>query len=280
MKNTVIRMAITIIGFAAAGAAQAFVGGIAVGLGEMDENIDRVTVSFSAEVQIETDEFTAKARIYHQPGMVRDEMNMGGHEIVTINRFDLNKVWVIMMQGMYMEVDPEKGSEQAPQYELISREVIGPETVNGISTTKYKSVYKTNDGKFGGFTWYTDDNIAVKAFMISEVKGKKERLKFEFISLERGSQAASLFEIPDGYRPMNMGGMAGMTQQMQQAQQDAAAYESAEEKAGQASNEDDPGYVEDVAKKSEQEAKDATSEEIVDEVGRSVRKGLGKLFGR
>ncbi len=280
MKNSFIRLAIAMIGLVAAGAAQAFVGGIAVGLGEMDENIDRVTVSFSADVQIETDEFTAKGRIYHQPGMVRDEMNMGGQEMVIINRFDLNKVWVIMMQGMYMEVDPEKGSEQAPQYELLSREVIGPEMVNGIAATKYKSVYKTKDGKFGGFTWYTDDNIAVKAFMISEIKGEKERMKFEFISLDRGPQVASLFEIPDGYQPMNMGGMAGMAQQMQQAQQEAAAQESAAKQSGQSSNEDDPGFVKDVSEKSEQEAKNAASDEIVEEVGRSVRKGFGKLFGR
>jgi hypothetical protein len=283
MYRKSIRLVIVFAGLVVAGSAQAFVGGISVGLGEMDESIGRVETSFAGDVKIETEDFTAQSRIYYSPGKVRDEMDMGGQQIVTINRFDLNKIWIIMMQGMYMEVDPDQGSDQAPQYELISREVIGPEMVNGIETTKYKSVYKTKDGKFGGFTWYTDDNIAVKAFMISEVKGKKQRIKFEFTSLERGQQSASLFELPEGSQPMNMGGfanMAGMTQQMEQAQREAAAQESVAKQSESTSNEDDPDFVEDVAAKSQKEAQDAASDEIVNEVGRGVRQGFGKLFGR
>jgi len=285
MSRNIFSLGIVLFGLVIAASAQAFVGGISVGLGEMDESIGRVETSFAGDVQIETEEFTAQSRVYYQPGKVRDEMNMGGQQIVTINRFDLNKVWVIMMQGMYMEVDPDQGSDQAPQYELISREVIGPETVNGIETTKYKSVYQTKDGKFGGFTWYTDDNIAVKAFMISEVKGEKQRVKFEFTSLERGPQTDSLFEIPDGYQPMNMGSlmnMAGMVQQMEQAQaqQEAAAPQTASQKDSSGADEDDPSYAEEVAARSQKEAQDAASDEIANEAGRSVRRGFGKLFGR
>jgi len=283
MSRNIFRLGIVLFSLVIAASAQAFVGGISVGLGEMDENIGRVETSFAGDVQIETEDFTAKSRIYYQPGKVRDEMNMGGQEIVTINRFDLKKIWIIMMQGMYMEVDPDQGSDQAPQYELISREVMGPETVNGIATTKYKSVYQTKDGKFGGFTWYTDDNIAVKAFMISEVEGKKERVKFEFTSLERGPQTDSLFEIPDGYQPMNMGGlmnMAGIAQQMEQAQQEAAAQQNTPPQDNSGADKDEPSYAEEVATRSQKEAQDAASDEIVNEVGRSVREGFGKLFGR
>ncbi|MDX2458763.1 MAG: hypothetical protein QNM00_01620 [Gammaproteobacteria bacterium] len=210
MYRKSIRLVIVFAGLVVAGSAQAFVGGISVGLGEMDESIGRVETSFAGDVKVETEDFTAQSRIYYSPGKVRDEMDMGGQQIVTINRFDLNKIWIIMMQGMYMEVDPDQGSEQAPQYELISREVIGPEMVNGIETTKYKSVYKTKDGKFGGFTWFTEDNIAVKGFMVHQTKGEKQRLKFEFTSLERGAQPDSLFEVPKGSQKLPMGGFPGM----------------------------------------------------------------------
>jgi hypothetical protein len=189
--------------------AHAFVGTIAVGLGRMND-VGEIKTSFAANAKLETEEMTVDTRIHYKPGKVRDELNVGGQEMVTIRRFDISKVWMIMGRGMYMEIDADQGSEQAPDYKLISREVIGPETVNGMKTTKYKSVYETADGKFGGFTWYTDDNIAVKGFLVHQSKGEKQRVKFEFTSLERGDQPDSLFEIPDGYQQLNMGGIPGM----------------------------------------------------------------------
>ncbi|MBW2245574.1 MAG: hypothetical protein JRH01_26765 [Deltaproteobacteria bacterium] len=36
-------------------------------------------------------------------------------------------------------------------------------------------------------------------------------MKFEFKNLECGEQSDSLFEIPDGYQVLNMGGMPGMS---------------------------------------------------------------------
>jgi hypothetical protein len=192
------------------GVAHAFVGSIAVGLGEMNDEIGRVQTSFAADAKLETEEMTVETRIYYKPGKVRDEMKIGGQEMVTIRRFDKNKLWMLMGQGMYMEIDPEQGSDQSPEYKLIERERVGPETVNGMQTTKYKSVYESKDGKFGGFTWFTEDNIAVKGFLVHQTKGDKKRLKFEFTSLERGAQPDSLFEVPKGYQKLQMGGFPGI----------------------------------------------------------------------
>jgi len=191
------------------GAAQAFVGQIAVGLGRMND-VGEIKTSFSADAKLETEEMTVDTRIHYKPGKVRDEMKMGGQEMITIHRFDLDKVWMIMGPGMYMEIEADQSSKQAPDYKLISREIVGPEKVNGMKTTKYKSVYETSDGKFGGFTWYTDDNIAVKGFLVHQTKGEKQRVKFELMHLERGEQPDSLFEIPQGYQKLNMPGMPNM----------------------------------------------------------------------
>jgi len=292
MNNKIIRAVVFAACFTIAGAAQAFVGTIAVGLGEMNEDVGRIQVSFAADAKLETEDMTATTRIHYQPGMVRDEMDMGGQQMVTIRRFDLNKLWMIMGQGMYMERDPEEGGDQAPDYQLVSREVVGREIVNGMETTKYKSVYKNKDGKFGGFTWFTDDNIAVKGFMISETKGAKERMTFEITKLERGPQDASLFEIPAGYQKFDMGnnlaGMGAMRQQAEQAQRAQQAqqqgsqasnpYGSQPQQAGQ--QQEEGGFVEEVAEDSANEAKDSASDEIVKGIGSGVRKGFGRLFGR
>ncbi|MGI9331180.1 MAG: LolA family protein [Gammaproteobacteria bacterium] len=283
MKNNIKALAF-LLSLIFAGAAQAFVGTIAVGLGQMTDEVGEISTPFSADATLETEEMTANAKVYYQPGMVRDELNMGGQQIVTINRFDLNKVWMIMMQSMYMEVDPEQGSDQAPQYELVSREIIGRETVNGMDTTKYKSVYKTKDGRFGGFTWYTDDNIAVKAFMVSETNGDKQRVKYEFSNLQRGPQDPSLFELPPGAQKMNMGGLSGMSgmmnQQQRQAMQQNQPNTGTAAPQPQSAEEQEPGFVEEVAEKSTEEAKQSASDEIANEIGSGVRKGIGRMFGR
>ena len=192
-----------------AGTTQAFVGQITVGLGRMNE-VGEIKTSFSADAKLETEEMTVDTRIYYKPGRVRDEVTVGGQKMVTIHRFDLEKIWMIMGPGMYMEIAAGQGGDRTPEFKLISREIIGSETVNGMETTKYKSVYESKDGKFGGFTWYTDDNIAVKGFLVHQAKGEKQRVKFELMNLERGEQPDSLFEVPKGAQKLNMGGMPGM----------------------------------------------------------------------
>jgi hypothetical protein len=189
--------------------ARAVIGSIAVGMGRMND-VGEVKTPFAADATLETEEMTVNTRIFYKPGAVRDEMSVGGQQMVTIRRFDLEKIWMIMGPGMYVEMDASQNNEQAPDYKLVSREVVGPETVNGMQTTKYKSVYETDDGKFGGFTWYTEDNIAVKGSLVHQTKGEKKRVKFEFTNLKRGPQADSLFEVPKGAQKLNLGGMPGM----------------------------------------------------------------------
>lgn len=189
--------------------AQAFAGSIAVGLGRLNE-VGEVKTPFVSDATLETEALSVNTRIHYKPGKVRDDLKIAGRDMVTIRRFDLNKVWIIMGHGMYIEMDADQESEQAPDYKLVSREIVGPDVVNDMETTKYKSVYETADGKFGGFTWYTEDNIAVKAFLVHESKGEKVRVKFEMTNLERGKQPDSLFEVPKGYRALNLGKIPGM----------------------------------------------------------------------
>jgi hypothetical protein len=194
---------------------QAFVGGIAVSIGR-STNVEGAEIApFSADAQIETEENQMTSRVFYKDGKVRDEVDMGGMQMITIQRYDEGKVWMLIGQGMYSEAEIG-GAEQAPDYKLIERTVQGKEDVNGMTTTKYKTVYEGPDGRFGGFTWFTDDNIAVKGFMVSETKGEKQRIKWIMSNVKRGDQPDSLFELPAGAKPMGlmnmglMGAMGGM----------------------------------------------------------------------
>jgi len=197
--------------------AQAFIGGIAVSIGRATNTEGAQIPAFSADAQMETEEHQLTSQVYYKPGMVRDVTDAGGMEMVTIQRYDLGKVWVLMGQGMYMESDIGE-AEQAPEYKLVERTKMGTETIDGVETTKYKTIYEGPDGRFGGFTWFTDDNIAIKGFMVSETKGEKHRIKWTLTNVQRGNQPDALFNLPPGAKPMGsmgglmdmMGGMAGM----------------------------------------------------------------------
>ncbi len=283
IKNQ-IRILVFVLCLAMAGIAQAFVGIIAVGVGRTFSDVGEVQTSFSADAKLETDEMNTTTRVYYQPGKIRDEMNMGGQSLITIRRMDMQKVWTIMGEGgMYMETSADEPNERAPDYKLVSREVIGPETVNGMATTKYKSVYESADGKFGGFTWFTEDNIAVKGFLVSETKGEKERMQFELSNLQRGPQADSLFEIPPGYRKFDMRSMMGMGRSGAMPDgmnSDQTPAGTATNPSGNDSEQSEPGFAEEVAKEAEETAKETTKEETTREVRDQVRKGIGRLFGR
>ncbi len=273
------------------GGAQAFVGGLVVGLSEMNEDVGHIETPFSADATFETEEMKGNTHISYTPGRVRDDIDMGAQKITMIRRFDLNKFWMLMGQGMYMEVDPEQGSEQAPQYKLVSRERIGREDVNGIPTTKYKSVYENKDGRFGGFTWFTDDNIAVKGFLVNKTRsGEKQRFKFEVTRLERGSQPDSLFEIPPGYRKFSMGGMRSMGGMQGMGNMQGGAVPPSEAgtagvSSGSADEDasadgEDSGFAGEVAEEAKQTAEDTVKDETRRSVKDSIKKGIGSLFGR
>jgi hypothetical protein len=160
-----------------------------------------------------------------------------------------------------------------------------------MQTTKYKSVYETQEGKFGGFTWFTEDNIAVKGFLISETQGEKQRVRYELSNLQRGAQEDALFEIPEGYQALNMGGFGGM-RNMGQMRQDAETAVGGRPPASAGAKaapvpvpmeEEEENFFLDVAREAQDTAVESTEEnkeETKSDVRDKVRKGIGKLFGR
>ncbi len=166
------------------------------------------TVGYSADRVMAREAGTFTGRVHAMPDRDRSEMTMGGTSTVVILRRDTRTGWMLMpSQRMYQEMafdEARKQSGSAPADVTI--EAVGPETVEGIETTKYRLVMK--DRSAGGFMWFTDTGIPVRMDMLARNGGKTERMTITLKNLQVGPQDASLFEVPQGYS--KMGGFPGM----------------------------------------------------------------------
>jgi hypothetical protein len=173
-------------------------------------------VEYSADSVMETAEVSMKGRVHYTPTRERREMVMaGGDKMTTITRHDKKVAWTLMpSEKMYMEMDIAQAnakSKDDPSSYKIEQTVIGPETVNGVNTTKSKIIMTGPKGeKMGGFMWTTKENIVVKMDAIAIDKKEKHRFKTELTNLKVGKQDPKLFEVPPGYEKMSIPGMFGM----------------------------------------------------------------------
>jgi len=169
-------------------------------------------VEYSADSVLETAEVSMKGHVNYTPTRERREMVMGsgGDKMIMITRHDKKVAWTLMpSEKMYMEasIAQAKSKEDLSSYK-IEQTVIGPETVNGVSTTKSKIIMTGPKGeKMGGFMWTTKENIVVKMDAIAIDKKQKHRFKTELTNLKVGKQDPKLFEVPAGYQKMSIPGM-------------------------------------------------------------------------
>ncbi|HSM97583.1 MAG TPA: DUF4412 domain-containing protein [Gallionella sp.] len=173
-------------------------------------------VEYSADTAMETAEVSMKGHVNYAPMRERREMVMdGGDKMIMITRHDKKVSWTLMpADKMYMEMSLAQASAQAKddtsKYKIEQTE-IGPETVNGVDTTKSKIIMTGPKGeKMGGFMWVTRDNIVVKMDAIAIDKKDKHRFKTELTNLKVGKQDPKLFEVPAGYEKMSMPGFGNM----------------------------------------------------------------------
>jgi hypothetical protein len=176
-------------------------------------------VEYSADTMMETAEVSMKGHVNYTPTRERREMvtGSGGDKMIMITRHDKKVAWTLMpSEKMYMEMSLAQASAQAKddtsKYK-IEQTMIGPETLNGVNTTKSKIIMTGPKGeKMGGFMWVTKENIVVKMDAIAIDKKSKQRFKTELTDLKVSKQDPKLFEVPAGYEKMgipNFGAMMG-----------------------------------------------------------------------
>ena len=169
-------------------------------------------VQYSADSHMETSEAVMDGMVYYAPGKERREFVQDGDKTVMILRHDKKKMWMLMPEEkMYMETSMAKARMDDLSAYKITQTRVGPETVNGVKTTKYKLIMIGSNGhKMGGFFWVTKDDIVVKMDAISVDKQGKERIKIDLKNLKVGKQDPALFEVPAGYSS----GMPGLGSMM------------------------------------------------------------------
>ncbi|MDH3665180.1 MAG: hypothetical protein OEU92_35060 [Alphaproteobacteria bacterium] len=289
-----------------AGSAQAFIGSIAVGLGQSAE-FEKVKGPFSADAEFETEEGKFKSNIRYDDEKLLDVVNMGGQTMRTITRYDLKKSYTLMGEGMYMENDIGE-SDRAPEYEVREFEVVGEEVVNGQQTRKIKTLHESKDGKFGGFLWVNDNNVAVKGFMVSDDGKERQRILFNLTNYKAGPQPPESFNLPANAKPFSMpsfGDMAGMQgapgaqgmqgnqtmpdmggmKQMQQSQQypqgndGSDVMTDAAGAAGDPSDMSDPGLAGEAKEAADQGVTQGVKEGVFEESKNAAKGLINKGFG-
>ena len=176
--------------------------------------MNRPQAEYSADSTIQNEEGTIQQRVYVTPTKERKEILTGsGDGAVQIFRYDNQVMWMLMpSEKMYMEHSiaggPPKGND--PSQWTYEDTAVGEETLNGMKVTKYKTLATSTDGKkFGGFSWRTKEGINLKQDLLYKEGNDKKRMLTELSNVKIGKQDPKLFEIPDGFTKLDMGGMMG-----------------------------------------------------------------------
>lgn len=177
--------------------------GLAMSIQSQAASLPVPTVEYSADRLIESDAGTFNGKVYSARDRERTEMHMGDMKTVMILRRDKQIGWMLMpMQKMYQQMDFAKAAQQsgAAPDDQVEITVVGTESVEGFTATKYKMLMK--DGSAGGFIWITEQGIPVKMDMLSKSGREKSRITMTLKNLTIGEQDPQLFELPEGYTAM------------------------------------------------------------------------------
>jgi hypothetical protein len=171
---------------------------------------------YSADSYTETEDMTLREKVYVAGQKQRKEQDMGGSPQVSIIRMDKGVMWMLMPdEKMYVEMGLQQAQAQNQGPDLsayqMDRTEVGPDTLNGVPTTKYKIIMTGSDGtKLGGFQWVTNSGIQLKLDALSKEGNSTQRIKMELTNLKVANQDPALFEIPKGYTKMTMPSVPGM----------------------------------------------------------------------
>lgn len=148
---------------------------------------------------------TMTSKIYMKPDKFRTDSEAAGSS--TIVRKDLNKVWMIMpSQKTYMEMpgvmdESIQTAEEKVKGE-ISRKEVGSEPVDGHPSTKYEVTARVDGSEVRMYQWWaTDISFPVRTAAIDG------SWVMEYRDIRTGSQPDSLFEVPAGFKKMNLPGL-------------------------------------------------------------------------
>jgi hypothetical protein len=141
------------------------------------------------------------AKVFYSGKKFRSEISERGMSMIIIGRMDKNVLWSLMPKtNTYMESKLQPEDQMSFTDKMsgeISRKKVGNEKVSGVMCDKYEVVYKFNNKNQKAFQWITTDNKISMKVMAADGAWESEMQ-----NLKVGSQPASLFEVPAGYKKM------------------------------------------------------------------------------
>ena len=159
---------------------------------------------FSADMVMTAQGHSVAGKYYMNGDKMRMEMSMMGQSSITITRHDKKLSWILMpAQKSYMEVSME-GKAQGPT--PFDREAdfkytqAGTETVDGHPCKKMKFAVVREGQTITGFHWLATDLKDLPIKWTDEAGTSVMELK----NVKLGPSPADLFELPAGYKKMEM----------------------------------------------------------------------------
>ena len=154
------------------------------------------------------------AKIYVKGQMERRESSGPMGKMITIVRRDKGVAWVLMpAQKSYMErkmgnVNSKGDTMASILKRMPNYKKVGTANIAGYVCDKY--TFKDTERKTSGTAWISPQ---LKAQLKMEMKMGNGKMNYALSNIKEGKQANSLFNIPKGYKKMEMGmgmGMPGM----------------------------------------------------------------------
>lgn len=165
---------------------------------------DDVPWSATRIVRIDGREFTT--RVNHERLRERIVADIAGVELTLILRSDRNVAWQLMpLMMVYAEADVSAMDTPA-SVRIVASEPLGAERVGGQETMKYRAVFQARNGmRREGYFWQNAAGVHVKSrFPIIDRKGRERIVELELRDLRPGMQPPALFEVPEGYRRIDV----------------------------------------------------------------------------
>jgi hypothetical protein len=191
---------------------------INVGLAPADDTPPFANVKqYSEEMTVVSKDMNMTNKMFIDDGKIRCEITMSGlkgipgmpnmpdMQTVSIARLDQKKIYVVMPAQktvMMMPYDPAQMQKAMAQTYMTGKfDLIGPDTVNGVACTKYKTVVANQTLVM----WM--DNAKKIPIMATALDGSVTIL---FSNFKEGPQDPALFEPPTGYQVVPMPTIPGM----------------------------------------------------------------------
>jgi hypothetical protein len=168
------------------------------------ETLGDARVGFSAERVLVIDGQSYVGRMWHMPGEQRHEQDLPALRPIFILRAD-SAIGDIILPKLHTVVEFALPKEMSILGDPgLLRKAVGPETVNGIATTKYEVDEKTPQGRAIGSLWLSQDGIPMKCdARLATDKGRFSTIRWELRHVKIGTQDAALFEIPRDYAKLS-----------------------------------------------------------------------------